>query len=97
MGEAAGVVEVTGFGFPLLEAAVVVELQVLRQDEWNDAEAQAFLEVTPPMGRILPRRSEAFLGLEGTVSGESPVLSLLTRMPVHKFFSNKIAFSVAIF
>ena len=44
MSEAAGVAEVAGLGFPILEAAVVVELQVLRQDEGDDAVAQALLE-----------------------------------------------------
>ena len=31
LGQAAGVAEVGGFGFPILEAAVVVELHVVRQ------------------------------------------------------------------
>ena len=44
LGEAAGVAEVAGFGFPVLEAAVVVELQILCQDEGDDAVSQTLLE-----------------------------------------------------
>ncbi len=44
LGEAAGVAEVASFGFPVLEAAVVVELQILRQDEGHNAVPQTLLE-----------------------------------------------------
>lgn len=44
LGEAAGVAEVAWFGFPVLEAAVVEGFEIVRDDEGDDAEAQAFLE-----------------------------------------------------
>ena len=44
LGEAAGVVEVAGFGFPVLEAAVVIEFQIVCQNERHDAVSQALLE-----------------------------------------------------
>lgn len=44
LGEAAGVAEVASFGFPVLEAAVVVGLEVVCDDEGDDASPQAFLE-----------------------------------------------------
>ena len=44
LGEAAGVAEVAGFGFPVLEAAVVKGLQIVCDDEGDDTAAQAFLE-----------------------------------------------------
>ena len=40
----AGVAEVASFGFPVLEAAVVEGFEIVRDDEGNDAAAQAFLE-----------------------------------------------------
>ena len=44
LGEAAGVAEVAGFGFPILEAAVVEGFEVVCDDEGDDAGPQAFLE-----------------------------------------------------
>lgn len=44
LGEAAGVAEVASFGFPVLEAAVVEGFEIVRDDEGDDAEAQAFFE-----------------------------------------------------
>ena len=43
LGKAAGVAEVSGFGFPVLEAAVIEGFQIVRDDEGDDAAAQAFL------------------------------------------------------
>ena len=42
--ETAGVAEAAWFGFPVLQAAVVEGFQIVRDDEGNDAAAQAFLE-----------------------------------------------------
>ena len=44
MGKPAGVAEIAGFGFPVLEAAVVEGFEVVRNDEGDEAAAEAFLE-----------------------------------------------------
>ena len=44
MGEAAGVAEIAALGFPVLKAAVVEGLQIVRDDEGNNTGSQAFLE-----------------------------------------------------
>ena len=39
LGEAVGVAEVAGFGFPVLEAAIVEGFEIVGDDEGDDAEA----------------------------------------------------------